>query len=144
MFEQRIAQDVFAYQGSQMLGSLFQVGATAKPGHDLDEIGAAVDAEIDAPRRRRADRRPSWRARATRTWPTSTRASITCRRAPTCSTTTSTCSAIPTASARDVARYEQTTIASVRDAFARVAATRHLDLRIAPEPATASDAPVTA
>ena len=36
VFDKRIAQDVFAYQGSQMLGSLFQVGATAKPGHDLD------------------------------------------------------------------------------------------------------------
>ena len=46
--------------------------------------------------------------------------------------------------ARDVARYQQTTIASVRDAFARVAATHHLDLRITPQPATASDAPVTA
>ena len=48
MFEQRIAQDVFAYQGSQLLGSLFQVGATAKPGHDLDEIAnARSTSEID-------------------------------------------------------------------------------------------------
>src|SRR4029079_15514853 len=46
VFEQRIAQDVFAYQGSQMLGSLFQVGATAKPGQDLDGITAAVNAEM--------------------------------------------------------------------------------------------------
>src|SRR5262245_30214136 len=35
VFAKRIAQDVFAYQGSQVLGSLFQIGATAKPGHDL-------------------------------------------------------------------------------------------------------------
>ena len=83
---------------------------------------------------------PSWRARATRTWPTSTRASTTCRRAPTCSITTSTCSAIPAASRATSARYQQTTIASVRDAFARVAATRHLDLRITPEPAAAPTA----
>ena len=54
VFEQRIAQDVFAYQGSQMLGSLFQVGATAKPGHDLDG---------DRRRRRRGDR-PSGRGRS--------------------------------------------------------------------------------
>ena len=46
--------------------------------------------------------------------------------------------------ARDVARYEQTTIASVRDAFARVASAAHLDLRISPEPAAAADAPVSA
>ena len=39
---------------------------------------------------------------------------------------------------RDVARYEQTTIASVRDAFARVAAGKHLDLRISPEPTVAA------
>jgi zinc protease len=30
-----------------MLGSLFQVGATAKPGHSMEEIAAAVTAEID-------------------------------------------------------------------------------------------------
>ena len=47
VFDKRIAQDVFAYQGSQMLGSLFQVGATAKPGHDLDELAAAIAVEID-------------------------------------------------------------------------------------------------
>ncbi len=47
VFERRIAQDVFAYQGSQLLGSLFHIGATAKPDHDLTEIGAAVDAEIE-------------------------------------------------------------------------------------------------
>jgi len=49
----------------------------------------------------------------------------------------------PDGVARDVARYQQTTTASVRDAFARVAAARHLDLRITPEPATAPE-PVTA
>src|SRR6476620_10176915 len=47
VFEKRIAQDVCAYQSSQLLGSLFQVGATAKPGHDLDEMAAAVAAEMD-------------------------------------------------------------------------------------------------
>ena len=38
---------------------------------------------------------------------------------------------------RDVARYEQTTTASVREAFARVVAGRRLDLRVTPEPAAA-------
>src|SRR5204862_736832 len=46
VFERRMAQDVFAYQGSQMLASLFHVGGTAKPGHDLDEIQRAVDEQI--------------------------------------------------------------------------------------------------
>ena len=41
---------------------------------------------------------------------------------------------------RDVARYEQTTTASVREAFARVVAGRHLDLRVTPEPAAAATA----
>ena len=122
VFEKRIAQDVFAYQGSQICGSMFQVGATAKPGHDLD--GARTPPSTPRSTRWPPTVRPtrSWRARATPTWPTSTRASTTCRRAPICSTTTSTCSAIPDGVARDVARYEQATTASVRDAFARVAA----------------------
>src|SRR6185369_10284076 len=46
VFEQRIAQDAFAYQSSQSLGSLFHVGATAKPGVSLDDIQRAVDAEL--------------------------------------------------------------------------------------------------
>src|SRR5262249_31572819 len=47
VFERRIAQDVFAYQSSQMLGSLFQVGITAKPGRDLDELRRATDEELE-------------------------------------------------------------------------------------------------
>jgi predicted Zn-dependent peptidase len=46
VFERRIAQDAFAYQSSQMLGSLFHVGVTAKPGITLDEIQRAVDEEL--------------------------------------------------------------------------------------------------
>ena len=43
VFEQRIAQDAFAYQSSQQLGSLFDVGVTAKPGVTLDQIQQAAD-----------------------------------------------------------------------------------------------------
>ena len=57
VFEQRIAQDVFAYQGSQMLSSLFQIGATAKPGYDLDVIARAVADRDRPPGRGRANRR---------------------------------------------------------------------------------------
>src|SRR6185295_13050951 len=46
VIEQRIAQDAFAYQSSQALGSLFHVGVTAKPGVPLDEVQKAVDAEL--------------------------------------------------------------------------------------------------
>jgi zinc protease len=46
VFERRIAQDAFAYQSSQMLGSLFHVGVTAKPGVSLEDIQRAVDEEL--------------------------------------------------------------------------------------------------
>jgi zinc protease len=46
VFERRLAQDAFAYQSSQMLGSLFHVGVTAKPGVTLDQIQQAVDEEL--------------------------------------------------------------------------------------------------
>ena len=137
VFEKRIAQDVFAYQGSQMLGSLFQVGATAKPGHDLPEIAAAVTAEID----RLAAEGPTDAelARARNTHMADfykgldhlqTRADLLNHYQHVLGN--------PDGVGRDVARYEQTTRASVREAFARVVAARHLDLRVTPEPAAAA------
>jgi len=143
VFEQRIAQDAFAYQSSQILGSLFQVGATAKPGHNLDEITAAVTAEID----RLASDGPTEAelARARNTHLADfyksldhlqTRADLLNHYQHVLGD--------PDGVARDVARYERTTAESVREAFARVAAARHLDLRISPEPSTAAAAPVTA
>jgi zinc protease len=48
VFERRLAQDAFAYQSSQMLGSLFHVGVTAKPGVTLDQIQQAVDEELQS------------------------------------------------------------------------------------------------
>ena len=140
VFDKRIAQDVFAYQGSQMLGSLFQVGATAKPGHDLPEIAAAVTAEID----RLAAEGPTDAelARARNTHMADfykgldhlqTRANLLNHYQHVLGN--------PDGVGRDVARYEQTTIASVREAFARVVAGRHLDLRVTPEPAAAANGP---
>ena len=143
VFDKRIAQDVFAYQGSQMLGSLFQVGATAKPGHDLDELAAAIAVEMDRLAAEGPTEAELARARNTHLADfyksldhLQTRADLLNHYQHVLGD--------PGGVARDVARYQQTTIASVRDAFARVAATRHLDLRISPEPAAASDAPVTA
>jgi zinc protease len=134
VFEQRLAQDVFAYQGSQMLGSLFQVGATAKPDQTLDRVIAAINAEIE--RLASAGPTEAELARARNTHLADfykgldhlqTRADLLNHYQHVLGD--------PNGVSRDVARYERTTVASVRDAFARVVAGKHLDLRITPEPA---------
>jgi zinc protease len=63
VYEQRIAQDVSAFQDSHRLGSLFYVIATAKPGHALAEVERAIDAEIDKLRRAPASPRELQRVR---------------------------------------------------------------------------------
>ena len=47
VYEQEIAQDVTVFQGSRLMGSIFQIQVTAREGHTLEEIEAAVDAEIE-------------------------------------------------------------------------------------------------
>ena len=47
VYEMQVAQDVTAYQQSQMLGSAFMVVATARPGKSLDEIQQVIDEEIE-------------------------------------------------------------------------------------------------
>jgi zinc protease len=136
VFEKRIAQDVFAYQGSQQMSSMFQIGATAKPGHDLDELAAAVTVEID----RLAADGPSDAelARARNTHMADfyksldhlqTRADLLNHYQHVLGN--------PDGVARDVERYQQTTVESVRAAFAGVVGQHHLDLRISPEPVAA-------
>ncbi len=46
VYEKQIAQDVFAFQQSMMLTSVFMIQATARPGHTLEELEAAIDAEL--------------------------------------------------------------------------------------------------
>ena len=46
VYEKQIAQDVSAQQEPLMLGSVFQVEATARPGHTADEIEKAIDVEL--------------------------------------------------------------------------------------------------
>jgi zinc protease len=46
VYEQQIAQDVSAGQYSLMLGSVFQITATARPGHTAEELEKAIDAEL--------------------------------------------------------------------------------------------------
>jgi zinc protease len=131
VFERRIAQDVFAYQGSQMLGSLFHVGATAKPGHDLDTVQSAVDEQLvrlagDGPTAAEVDR-----ARNTHLADfyksldhLQTRADLLNHYQALLGD--------PGGVERDVARYEVATPASVRDAFAAVVKARRLALRTVP------------
>jgi len=134
VFEKRIAQDVFAYQSSQRLGSIFHVGATAKPDRDLDEVGRAVDAELD----RLAHDGPSAaevdRARNTHLADfyksldhLQTRADLLNHYQYLLGD--------PAGVERDVARYEAATPSSVRDAFAAVIAQHRLALRTVPEAA---------
>jgi zinc protease len=46
VYEDKIAQSVSAWQQPLTLGSVFQVTATAKPGHTADELERAVDEEL--------------------------------------------------------------------------------------------------
>ena len=132
VFEKRIAQDVFAYQGSQLLGSLFHVGATAKPDHALPELERAIDDELarlagEGPTAAEVDR-----ARNTHLADfyksldhLQTRADLLNHY--------HFLIGDPGGVERDVARYEAATPATVRDAFAAVLAKRRLVMRTVPE-----------
>jgi len=48
VFDKKIAQMVTANQQSLQLGSVFQISATAKPGHTAEELERAIDAELAA------------------------------------------------------------------------------------------------
>jgi zinc protease len=46
VYERQIAQSVSAFQQGLMLGSAFTISATARPGHTLQELEAAIDEEL--------------------------------------------------------------------------------------------------
>ncbi len=46
VYDLQIAQDVSAYQGSLQLGSVFEIVATAAPGHTPDELLKVIDEEV--------------------------------------------------------------------------------------------------
>ncbi|MBI2994052.1 MAG: insulinase family protein [Gammaproteobacteria bacterium] len=48
VYELQIAQDVSVGQYSLVLGSVFSVEATARPGHSAEELEKAIDAEIES------------------------------------------------------------------------------------------------
>ncbi|HEY1306675.1 MAG TPA: pitrilysin family protein [Vicinamibacterales bacterium] len=63
VYEKQIAQNVSAQQQSLILGSVFQIEATARPGHTSEELEKAIDEELAAFRNKPADTREIERAR---------------------------------------------------------------------------------
>jgi zinc protease len=62
VYDTQIAQDVSAFQASQSLGSMFLIMATARPGHNADEMQKAIDEELDRLRREPPEAREVERA----------------------------------------------------------------------------------
>jgi zinc protease len=61
VYDMQIAQNVSAFQGSRGLGSVFQIIATPRPGHTVDELLKVIDEEIarvqrEAPTQHEVDR----------------------------------------------------------------------------------------
>src|SRR5439155_13515636 len=65
VYEKQIAQEVNAYQQSLLLGSQFQIDATARPGHTPEELEQAINEELDALRTRPVEQREVDQARNT-------------------------------------------------------------------------------
>jgi zinc protease len=63
VYDKQIAQDVSVNQQSLMLGSVFEIQITARPGHTAEEIEAALNQELDRFRREGPDAREVERAR---------------------------------------------------------------------------------
>jgi len=65
VYEKQIAQSVSAQQYSLILGSIFQIEATARPGHTAEELEKAIDEELAAFRATPPDPREVEQARNT-------------------------------------------------------------------------------
>ena len=65
VYEKQIAQSVSAQQNSLILGSVFQIEATARPGHTVEELEKAIEEELNAFRSARVDASEVERARNT-------------------------------------------------------------------------------
>ncbi len=63
VYEKQIAQDVTAQQYSLTLGSVFQIQATARPGHTVEELEKALEEELSAFRSKPAETTEIERAR---------------------------------------------------------------------------------
>ena len=65
VYEKQIAQNVQAYQQSLLLGSQFQIDATARPGHTAEELEQAINEELELLRTRPVEQREIEQARNT-------------------------------------------------------------------------------
>ena len=65
VYEKQIAQDVSARQRSLTLGSIFQIQATARPGHTAEELEQAINEELAAMRMQPPEPREVERSRNT-------------------------------------------------------------------------------
>jgi zinc protease len=65
VYEKQIAQSVTAQQESLILGSIFRIEATARPGHTAEELEKAIEEELQAFRTTPPDAREVERARNT-------------------------------------------------------------------------------
>jgi zinc protease len=65
VYEKQIALSVSAFQYSLILGSIFQIEATARPGHTVEELEKAIEEELAAFRARPPDLREVEQARNT-------------------------------------------------------------------------------
>jgi zinc protease len=63
VYEKQIAQNVSAQQQSLILGSVFQIEATARPGHTAEELEKAIDEELATFRTKSTDASEIERAR---------------------------------------------------------------------------------
>jgi zinc protease len=132
VFEQKIAQDVSANQDSSVLGSEFQVVATAKPGHTLEEIARAVDIETarlraEAPTAEEVD------GARNRVLAALYRALDNLQQRANLLNHYEHLLGDPGGLTRDVARYRAVTPASIQAAFARVTAAPRVVVRVVPE-----------
>jgi zinc protease len=65
VYEKQIAQNVQAYQQSLLLGSQFQIDATARPGHSAEELEKAINDELELLRTKPVEQREIDQARNT-------------------------------------------------------------------------------
>ena len=65
VYDQQIAQEVSASQGSNALTSMFVISVTARPGHTVQEIEAAIDTQLQKLRTEGPDEKEVERARNT-------------------------------------------------------------------------------
>jgi len=140
VFGQRSAQDAWAYQSSQLLGSLFGVGMTAKPGQELADLERAANDVItalatDGPTEEELERaRNSHLADYYKSLDSlQSRADLLNHYEHGLGD--------PGGMAADLARYHRVTTKSVRDAFATLAAQKRLILSIVPDPNAGNGGP---